>query len=115
MVVDAMTRDSIQHRGDARDRPEQAEPRGEGCPHPLAVAAGRATGSSAGADRRVGEAAGRVRAAAEDPRQFLAAAVEGPEARSSRRRQAAAQEPPRLGRALEPNPDRTVDATLDAC
>ena len=51
MMVDAVTGDSIQHRGDARDRPQQAEPRGEGRADPLAVAVGRAAGSGSGADR----------------------------------------------------------------
>src|SRR5438067_2166522 len=49
MMVDAVTGDSIQHRGDARDRPQQAEPRGEGRADPLAVAVGWAAGRGSGA------------------------------------------------------------------
>jgi len=51
MIVDVITGDSIQAPCDARDRPQQADRRGEGCPHPIAAAAGWTVGSGAGADR----------------------------------------------------------------
>ena len=91
---------------------QQAEPRREGCSDLLAAAAGGPVGGGAGADRGTGGACGEAGAAEQNALppskgQKSDQPTDGPK-------------PPRkshpgFGRALEPTPDRIVDARLDAC
>ncbi len=112
----ANTGGSIQHRGDARHRPQQADHGREGRADPFSVAVGRPVGSGAGADCRAGSALALLEKPPTTPDNSTAAATKDqkttqpPDDCKPQRKSR-----PGFGRTLEPNPDRIFDPRLDAC
>jgi transposase len=115
MMVDAVTGASIQASCDVRDRPQQAGRCGE---DDLILTLLPLVGQLEAALVRIAELEKRLAAFERPPKTPDNSSL--PPSKGQKADRPAGDKPPRrsrpgFGRALEPNPDRTVDARLDSC